>query len=154
MSQAQPAIPVGSVQSNNEAKNTKHGLTDDISELIPFSACCCSVSSCFCKFPDCIGVETSGTLVCFNVDAVCCRCVSDDPQVCCVIQRCDWLLVNIRTCLECRSQVCCCDSRCALPCDDNVPCLFGMFFLICCQGFHCAPHCMKKLPELRDLSKA
>jgi len=37
------------------------------------------------------------------------------------------------------SKVCCFESRISIPCDEEVPCMFGMCFIICFQKFQFKP---------------
>ena len=61
-----------------------------VGALKPFSACCCMISSCFLEFPNCIGCEGEGEMLCMegswkclktmdanadgNEDKRCCAC--------------------------------------------------------------------------------
>ena len=35
----------------------------DVGDLVPMNACCCCITSCYCKFPDCIGCKCTGCLL-------------------------------------------------------------------------------------------
>jgi hypothetical protein len=42
-----------------------------------------------------------------------------------------------------------CDSRCAFPCDDDVPCIWsGCCFCTCCVNFTCKVTCCATINEL------
>lgn len=61
-------------------------LTDvDVSSLKPVVACCCFISSLFCKFPECLGCKSEAKILCWQQEVVCCKPITvknaDDVSV-------------------------------------------------------------------------
>ena len=86
------------------------------------TACCCEHCALYTKWPDCCGAEESCS---------CCFCIECQQSIKC----CQWgnaaFVKNTGQCF-------CFDTRCALPCDHEVPCQ------IACLGITCYKACDKK----------
>ena len=41
--------------------------------MYPFMSCCCTVPSCYCKFPDCIGCYGQGVFTCLELEILACK---------------------------------------------------------------------------------
>mmetsp|Transcript_7231 Transcript_7231/g.22050 ORF Transcript_7231/g.22050 Transcript_7231/m.22050 type:complete len:248 (+) Transcript_7231:53-796(+) len=79
-------------------------LNVDPTAVTVCSALCCCIQGCYCKCPDCLGCAA------FCVQLCCCRSECYQKITC----------ENI-TCCKCVGHCCCFDSRCAVPCDEEVP---------------------------------
>jgi len=128
-----------------------------VGALKPFSACCCMISSCFLEWPNCIGCEGEGEMLCIegswkalktmdanadgNEDSRCCACL--EAGVYCI---------KPKTCIQLQQQYFCMDVRCSLPCNkQEVPCLCT--WLPCCVLFADWKFkfgCCKQIHELID----
>ena len=86
---------------------------------MPFSACCCAISSCIFDWPDCLGLVCEGTVLCFEGNFKACR-VSQIQGKCCICLEADCYCKSPTTCIKCVKQVCCLDIRCAFPCEKEV----------------------------------
>lgn len=97
---------------------------------------CCVIESCFLTFPECFGIESKSVCCCLSIDALLCKCVSKDPKICCIFQRTDCVCISPSTCIKGVNQCCCFDSRCAFPCDKDVPCIVSLLpFCTCCVNW-------------------
>merc|ERR1712039_283327 len=122
------------------------------------SACCCSICSLYCQFPECIGGKSEATCVCCQCEESCCKPVKEenDDNICCVLCDGGSYIVVPSTCIQVTEQCCCIDSRCALPCTDKVPCI-----LTCLPGcvvgldwkpkFACCPLIDDIKPECQEI---
>ena len=101
------------------------------SELVPFNACCCAISSCVCDYPEYIGAVAEGSVCCFEGNLKACR-ISSVADKWCICLEADIYLQSPKTCVKCVQQCCCVDTRCAFPCaKEEVPCLLTIFFITC-----------------------
>eukprot|EP00038_Savillea_parva_P005925 m.160694 g.160694 ORF g.160694 m.160694 type:complete len:114 (+) comp11981_c0_seq1:281-622(+) len=80
-------------------------------ELFNVLACCCYQLNCYKTAPcrGCIGETRCLCIECHN--------------------HCRW--VEVTTCIKQVHQNLCCDIRCALPCDEDVPFLIGACGILC-----------------------
>ena len=105
------------------------------SELVPFYACCCFMSSCVCEYPECVGAVAEGSVCCFEGNLKACR-ISSVADKWCICLEADVYLQSPKTCIKCVEQICCIDARCSFPCDkEEVPCLVTIFFITCCYDW-------------------
>ena len=61
-------------------------------------------------------------------------CKQGAPTLCCVC--CAVRCVSPTVCIKSQAQVCCMAGAAAIPCDEEVPCMFGSCGLICYPGFY------------------
>lgn len=120
------------------SRDTANSGTNTV-DLTPFCATCCSITSVFCKLPDCIGCRMDTVMLCFNWHFRCCNTTKVPNEVClCNESRCTCIVPTV--CCSGQSQCCCLDSRCALPCNKEVPCMVGLCFIMCCYNCQCKVH--------------
>jgi hypothetical protein len=130
-------------------------------QLFMCCACCCSKTSLYYKFPDCIGCTSLNECLCckeatkcnlqcdhlscctsspecfcfdFKKDMQkdgCCACRSYDICYICCLSQTEQSCKIPQTCCKGGNQVLCCDERCALPCDKEVPFQIGCLGLFC-----------------------
>ena len=102
-------------------------------ELLPFASCCCAIYSCYNKFPDCCGIYSNTTCCCLQQELTCCKCDKElmDEDECCTMYQGKMACLGKPGCCKGVSQVCCIDGGGALPCDKDVPCMFGVCFVTC-----------------------
>lgn len=123
-----------------------------------FSAFCCTVSSCFCQFPQCLGSSAKSECLCCAEDIICCKpqcCDSNrqDQDACCVLQKGACWLQMPTTCCKGIFQNCCLDTRTAFPCDNDVPCLWtALPFCTCCVNFGCKCMCCATIEQMTGKS--
>mmetsp|Transcript_79584 Transcript_79584/g.184733 ORF Transcript_79584/g.184733 Transcript_79584/m.184733 type:complete len:150 (+) Transcript_79584:86-535(+) len=128
-------------------------VTDvNVADLIVCGACCCSISSLFCKFPDCLGCKVEGICCCCQVEQGCCKCINPgaaNEQKCVVCLEGGTYCVAPTTCCQEQAQVCFLDVRGAFPCTEKVPCLCTClpFCVIWADG-KCTMQCCKKGSDL------
>lgn len=125
-------------------------------DALVVNACCCYIDSCYCKCPQCLGCYGNDTCLCFTSEFKCCKYYESAPGKICLCQEVKCDCVTPTTCCKQINQCCCLDSRCAFPCDDDVPCVCTLFpFFICCQNFACSPKCCAKASSFkRKVKKA
>eukprot|EP00656_Telonema_subtile_P054737 TRINITY_DN8251_c0_g1_i1.p1 TRINITY_DN8251_c0_g1~~TRINITY_DN8251_c0_g1_i1.p1 ORF type:complete len:161 (-),score=7.11 TRINITY_DN8251_c0_g1_i1:394-876(-) len=86
------------------------------------TACCCVMCSCcFCDFPDCFGCQQ--ICACGPCD---CRCLCSSYEQSCANTCC-------KTCTCCKvvTSYCCLVGACALPTDEEIPCMIGLLGCMC-----------------------
>eukprot|EP00966_Prymnesium_polylepis_P123111 2846242-Prymnesium_polylepis.1 len=42
-------------------------------QLIAIGACCCTITSCYCAFPECLGCYSKGVLTCLDIECLACK---------------------------------------------------------------------------------
>ena len=121
-------------------------------KLIPFSACCCSIHSCFLDFPACLGCQDQTTCLCIRSNTRCCKVASKEEletaKRYCICQEGGTFAVFPKTCLKGQNQWCCCENRCALPCDSDVPCLVTLCFVTCFYNYNWQFEVLKSMGEI------
>ncbi len=106
----------------------------DVADLRPCTACCCVISSLYCSFPDCVGCSGEYMCCCLSTTFKICK-PSKSSSDCCIINENNCLCIYPTTLCMGQSQCFFVDSRCALPCNDEVPCVVAMFcFTLCYRG--------------------
>eukprot|EP00052_Salpingoeca_macrocollata_P030543 m.319940 g.319940 ORF g.319940 m.319940 type:complete len:117 (+) comp23583_c0_seq1:111-461(+) len=96
------------------------------------TACCCCFLSC-CYFErDCIGCESISSCLCCREEAKCSIFETSLKQTCCKGPH-DGKVCgnNCFTCCKGVSQCCCFLEACALPTDNEVPCMVGICGFMC-----------------------
>lgn len=126
------------------------GTSADNGDLAPFCGAACCITSFFCKWPDCLGIQMSQECLWFKQDALLCKCGSflHDREVC-ICQRWNCACVRCEYCLKQQNQCFCLDIRCALPNTPEIPCLLNIAGLNLCYTWSCKTGCCKKLSEIR-----
>lgn len=122
----------------------------NVGDLVPISAMCCTITSFYCKMPECWGCSSEGTICCIEEEMKCLKCVdsaSNEDQKCCILQEAGCYCVKPQTCVQMTQQTFCLDSRCALPCTDKVPCMFNVYGLNCYPAFGCCKSIADLIPE-------
>jgi len=117
-------------------------------DLMPCGACCCSVLSCYLKFPDCIGCYNKGTFTCIELETLWCKTgmnenSSGDSLCLCLSGECE--VIKPGTCCKLQETVCCCNAAIAMPCDEEVPCMIGLFGITCVKNYACVFEACKKM---------
>ena len=51
-----------------------------LADLKPCWAQCCTIASCYCVWPDCIGCVNKGECCCFEFDNKACKCLDTETQ--------------------------------------------------------------------------
>jgi hypothetical protein len=110
----------------------------EIMSQATFQACCCTITSLYFKFPDCIGCESKGNCLCIHHDAMCCKTAKDGKNWC-ICQEAKCYLGPSSTLIKSVAQTGCCMNSCAFPCDSDVPCAVGACFCILCVNFAWSP---------------
>lgn len=108
-------------------------------DQVPFVGECCLFASCYTKMPECLGCHTESECLCLEMKGIGCKPQSGQPKLCCICCEGSYNIIPPTTCIKGTSQVCCADTRCALPCDEDVPCIFNVCFITCCYKFKCVP---------------
>ncbi|CAK0796760.1 unnamed protein product [Prorocentrum cordatum] len=88
----------------------------------------------------CFGCMWSETICCCELE-LCCK--SGQDYLCCGC--CALRFVSPEVCCKSQGQVCCCAGASGIPCDDEVPCMFGTCGIICYPGLNVC----KTLGEIR-----
>lgn len=116
--------------------NTAHTMKEapDPRELIPCCGCCCTIISCYCKWPECCGYYAKGNFVCIETEAICCKTGKREGSLCVCIRN-ELEIIQPTTCCKMECQPCCIDERCAIPCDKEVPCIVSVCGLTIVQDY-------------------
>ena len=125
------------------AKGTGEGAAKgdvDVGDLKVIAACCCTMSSLYLEYPGCCGCVQKGEVLCLEGDCKGCKFVdaTQNDGRCCILQNGGCYCKSPETCCQQTAQTFCCDSRCALPCTDDVPCVFTLLpFCVVYPSFAC-----------------
>ena len=92
--------------------------------------------ACYFKSPDCIGWYSKGACVCAEIEWACCKPGKEEGSMC-ICAKGELEFVQPTTCVKLTCQECCLDSRCAVPCDDEVPCIIACLSLQCVRDYKC-----------------
>lgn len=106
-------------------------------------------NSCYCpenNYQMC-GCMSKGVVCCLEQESLCCK-VSEKEEDYCLCFKASCTCIKPTTCIKGTSQEFCCDSRCAFPCDEEVPCILNLFFFNCCYKYQCSAGCCKKMIDL------
>lgn len=129
-------------------------------DIVPCSACCCDFTSLYLKWPECCGIYSKSTMVCLEREYVACKPAflggAQNPKqnLLCLCAQGNCLLVPPKTCVKAETQEFCFDYRCALPCDEDVPCLcMPIMFCTCCVNGQCYCGCCQSLQTIRHLGR-
>ena len=132
-------------------KETVAGQDDvdsiDVGSLRVFAGLCCSTCSLYTAWPNCCGGVFDGEVLCIQGKSTCCK-PSSKEGIWCIFLDSEFVCRKPTTCCGFQSQFFCVDQRCAFPCNDKVPCVFGNFGLICCYKYGCKPSCCKTLAQI------
>ena len=120
-----------------EIVTQKAGVVDP-DDLIVSDACCCTIQSCYLKCPECCGCYTSGTVCCCTTQAMGCKPSNVKGETCILCEGGETCIYPT-TCCKGTSQFCCYDTRCAFPCDHDVPCVLASCCIVCC--YNSKPQC-------------
>lgn len=120
--------------------------TDD---LVMVCAALCIICSCYPKFPDCLGAHAKAVITCMEVESLCCKVGKADGSICMCMKN-EIEIVKPTTCVKQTSQFFCIDLRCAIPCDEEVPCTIGALGLICVKEYKCICKCGEKMSEKEE----
>jgi hypothetical protein len=121
-----------------------------------YRACCCTIDSLYTKCPECIGCYSKRVLCCIESEFIaykpmCCNKELEKKNLCCILLSGQCSMVHLKTCCKGESQMCCIDSRFAMPCDEEVPCMFTMLpFCLVYPGCYCC----KSLNSVQSASSA
>jgi len=113
-------------------------------DLYPCAACCCTLISCYCNWPKCLGCYEKGTVVCLEIEGLCCKTAVQEGALC-LCTKGEVQCVKPRTCCKLESQYCCYDCRCALPCDQEVPCMVTILGLTLIKDYACKCKCGEEI---------
>lgn len=108
---------------------------NNVDSLVPIFGYCCSMSS--IQTTNIMGCTEKSVCLCIEAEGEFCTFINDREDACfnCTRQSCT--CIQPRTCIKGVSRCFCCDSRCAFPCDDEVPCMLNVCFINCCYNWKC-----------------
>jgi hypothetical protein len=135
-----------SIPTNDGSVNSK--------DVIPCNACLCSISSCYFSFPSILSCYEKTTCCCLESEAACCKimlCTENRKKnsLCIVLAKQNFFCLWPTTCIKTMNQCLCIDSRCALPCDSEVPFLcMCLPFCTCCVNGDIRCECCQPLSTL------
>jgi hypothetical protein len=123
-----------------------------------YSANCCTIDSLYCVFPECLGCYSKQTNCCIEQEliaykAMCCTPEKEKKSLMCIVAKQSCNIIRPTTCVKQVNQCCCCDSRVAFPCDEEVPCIYmPMPFCTCCVCGSCVVGCCQNLETIKSKS--
>ena len=131
-------------------RTTMEGAPDP-KDLYVFAACCCTVTSCYCNFPKCVSGYQKGVVMCCEAEALCCQPGQVKGSLCKIYQgECE--CIRPYTCCKEGCQLCCLDTKCAFPCDEEVPCMIAYMGILCVKDYECKLGCCVPIIEADDKS--
>eukprot|EP01039_Chlorochromonas_danica_P008180 gene8180-9023_t len=104
---------------------SKEGLSN-VYDAVPCNATCCTIDSCFCSFPACIGCVQRQQCLCVKNTAIymkplCWDKEREKQRSCCLLAKSNAVCYSTpTTCIKCMDQNFCLDRRCAFPCDEEL----------------------------------
>lgn len=138
----------------NETK-TSVGMPK-LEDLYVLSACCCTINSIYWEFPQIFGAFTEQQICCvhatsaFNKPAVLKGEIYQGDNTICMSGRVALMEFSHFVCCQAVSQMCCLDTRAALPCTDDVPCMLNYCCINCCYNW--SPNCAcTYFSQIKDL---
>lgn len=139
-----------SANANFEAAKPEH--------VYPCSANCCTIDSCYAKYPECIGCFSRGHCCCIAGGSTACKPIFLDESrankdLLCLCSKGHRYCVPFKFGCWSQEQCFCRDSRAAFPCTEEVPCLFTTCFITCCVNFGCNVQVLASLADLLGLAK-
>lgn len=127
-------------------------------DLIPIMACCCDISSFNpvmfqkCGNPGCYGFFAEYTLCCAEQSVRFLELSPDHPRVFMrILSGEDNLICPPKTVFKQRSTGFCLNYRCALPCEEEVPCMCNFFGLTMFYNFQLAFYCCETLAKIKQM---
>lgn len=139
---------------DSDPKGTS-GTAIPIGDIRVCSACCCAICGCNCDPQECFGCSESGRLCCCLLNQRYCKCENskgeDGVDKCFTWSDGGCYIVMPNSCCEAVVQTCCLDSRCALPCTEDVPCICTILpFCTCLANYAVKVDCCKQVHDLID----
>mmetsp|Transcript_31836 Transcript_31836/g.58298 ORF Transcript_31836/g.58298 Transcript_31836/m.58298 type:complete len:152 (-) Transcript_31836:158-613(-) len=98
----------------------------DVNDLMVCAGNGCSFTSLFTKMPDCIGCKGEAIFLCLQSEGAGFKFLDKNEnadQKCLLLFEGSTSCIQPSTCCLIQSQMCCLDTRGALPCNDKVPCI-------------------------------
>jgi len=154
------ATPVGSPMQASEAPaeppavslvqqgtTMVEGVNTD--DLCSVCALCCVILSCYPKFPECLGCHAKGVMTCIELETIMCKTGVADGSIC-MCCKAELEIIKPTVCIKMTEQLFCLDLRCAVPCDDEVPCMIGLLGLTCVKDYKCLCKCGEKLTSSEE----
>lgn len=142
-----------------EPKYSSVSTEMDNLNAVPFSGLFCCLESCFCDCPACCSCVRQETFLCCHIEYLCYRGTcnklgQEKDGLCCVVQKQSIYLEDLKTCWKGHAQCCCADSRCAVPCDADVPCvLYGLPCCSLCIEYKCDMRCCPSVGNILDTTR-
>jgi hypothetical protein len=124
------------------------GVTQ-LDDLIPVCGGCCIITSLYTLYPECVGSYGAVTFTCFEWNYKACK-ISTRPEDLCICISGECMIIRPTTCLKGVTQCFCLDNRCAMPCDDDVPCIVNFLGLNCLYTYACACKCCTRIGEIKS----
>ena len=113
------------------------------------NAMCCTINLLRLDYPGCLGIRIKGLAICIETEQEVCipvfvkevdargldkskhKILIHRGQTTCVVPP----ILNGGALCKMNEQTCCFETRMALPCDGEVPCMFGFCYIICFQNY-------------------
>lgn len=132
------------------------GGADYTKDSRPCLGICCSLTSLYIGFPACLSAYQKTDCIFTQLESLCCKptcCENTSTQKSslCLVQKAHCFLVMPKTCLKSTFQLFCLDHRCAIPCDNEVPCVFmPLPFLTLCSHWAFNFACCATLADMAN----
>lgn len=103
----------------------------DLKETRPCMGFCCEVTNLYFGFPACLSIYEQFNCLCCQTEGLFCKpmcCQSKaKSSLCCKLSKGNLFCITPTTCCKSICQCFCIDNRCAMPCDQEVPCICMIF---------------------------
>ena len=107
------------------------------------------MNSVYPSYPACFGAICEITCCCLACDVMMCKPTEGHPDHYCTALRAQIDFTKVTVCMKSRTQICCLDSRAAIPPDEReVPCMVSMLGLTCLYANHQTCRCCATLSSL------
>ena len=140
-------------QNDGSTMSTRNAYEKPVlKDQTPIGGCCCSMTSLYMKWPECIGCHQEFELCCLELKAIGCKPIYSNPLICCICVDGSFNVVPPKVCIKGTNQCFCCDNRCALPCDSDLPCILNCWGLNLTYNVACVIKCCATIGDIEIAS--
>ena len=126
--------------------------------MVPCLASCCIIQSVFFAYPACVGMSGHGSCLCLSTEYKCLKLTNDTrlpgtaghDDLCICQEFKSTLKKPADPRIKCVNQCWCIDTRCGLPCDEEVPNMCTIIYFTPCFLFKPKVGCCSTIGDLRN----
>jgi hypothetical protein len=101
--------------------------------LYPFCGMICFSYNCYLEQPHCCGCAGREQFCCITCDFSACKpSRGENPDICCYVQEGKCTMGTVHAFCSARTQMFCLATKCAIPTNDEMPCICNVLGFTCC----------------------